>query len=454
MQREGRKLPEEEKQLKRDIYEKKENKKLEEEEKMKCEREKLAQEGEIFKCNKKQIKKLKEDSSDEEESDDEDNEVEENIKKSKYIEFPYIDEINKNILLNHKGNIVFNDDGKKSLLMMKDKSNVFLNYTSKQYLKYTNRLKYQERINKAKKKIRIHKKEIKYDELKNLSTKKLIEICLEKGMKKTGDKEMLIQRILTCNKDNEEIKYDEFKNLSKKKLSEICVKKGIQERGNEEILLKRILIYKEKNIKTEGVSIIIEQKENELTDYISRTINKSKFIEYCNKKLEINNILLEEYECKEFRQYKWYGYIDRQRQGDRLLNTIEKTFGKETIIISGDASVNPTMRNFVPTPNKRLKLKIKERFKIYSIDEFRTSCINHYTKKYQIGNLKYKDKENKTRKLHSVLTYKMENQRLGCINRDKNAVYNMEDIYNHYLRYLQGNEENPRPIEFCRGNII
>ena len=73
-----------------------------------------------------------------------------------------------------------------------------------------------------------------------------------------------------------------------------------------------------------------------------------------------------------------------------------------------------------------------------SIVEFRTSCINCYTHKRENTKLKYKGKDNKTRSLHSVLTYKMENNRLGCINRDNNAVKNMKSIYDYYIESVIG----------------
>ena len=109
------------------------------------------------------------------------------------------------------------------------------------------------------------------------------------------------------------------------------------------------------------------------------------------------------------------------------------------------------MRNFIPTPHKRIRRKLSERFDLYLEDEFRTTCVNYKTDvKYKNNNLKYKDKINETRKLHSVLTYKMENGRLGCINRDRNAVYNIEKIFNHYLDYCRGENKTPRPKIFCR----
>ncbi len=54
-------------------------------------------------------------------------------------------------------------------------------------------------------------------------------------------------------------------------------------------------------------------------------------------------------------------------------------------------------------------------------------------------------KENPIRKLHSVLTFKMENNRKGCINRDYNGCLNIRKLFNCYI-----NNEN-RPLQYCRG---
>ena len=53
---------------------------------------------------------------------------------------------------------------------------------------------------------------------------------------------------------------------------------------------------------------------------------------------------------------------------------------------------------------------------------------------------------NKKRELHSVLTFKMENNRKGCINRDKNACLNMRKIFNYYI------ETGKRPEIYSRKN--
>ena len=80
---------------------------------------------------------------------------------------------------------------------------------------------------------------------------------------------------------------------------------------------------------------------------------------------------------------------------------------------------------------------------MFNIDEFRTSCLHHKTEE-PVSNLYLKDSKNKLRKLHSVLTYKMENNRKGCINRDYNGCLNMRKIFRYFLK------TGERPEKYCR----
>jgi len=50
----------------------------------------------------------------------------------------------------------------------------------------------------------------------------------------------------------------------------------------------------------------------------------------------------------------------------------------------------------------------------------------------------------KERKIHSILTYKMENKRIGCINRDKNGCYNIRKLFNSYM------ESGEIPLKYRR----
>lgn len=188
----------------------------------------------------------------------------------------------------------------------------------------------------------------------------------------------------------------------------------------------------------------ITSKENELSSYNSKSCNIINFNEFITRKISTNEVLYKLYQNNKFRQYKWYAFINKKRTEDNMLNKIEKTYTKDSIIIIGDWSIGKQMKNFISTPNLSLKRKLQERFKVYDIDEYRTSCLNYKTEEL-CKNLYLPDKTNKERKMHSILTYKMENKRNGCINRDKNGCKNIQKIFNHYIEY------NERPERYKRG---
>jgi hypothetical protein len=185
--------------------------------------------------------------------------------------------------------------------------------------------------------------------------------------------------------------------------------------------------------------------ENKLSDYNSKIVNVAKFKEYITKKNEINNILFEKYNNKIFRKFKWYGYLNKKKADVKLVREIKKTFGKDTILILGDASLNGNCKKGnISTPSTRYKTLLKENFQMYNIDEFRTSKLHYKTEEecknlYHIDNNKVEEKR-KVRKIHAVLTYKMENTQSGCINRDNNAVNNMIKIVEHQIK----NKERPK----------
>ena len=188
----------------------------------------------------------------------------------------------------------------------------------------------------------------------------------------------------------------------------------------------------------------ITSKENELPAYNSKSCNINKYREFITKKINTNEVLYKLYQNNKFRQYKWYAFINKKRTEDNMLNKIEKTYTKDSIIIIGDWSIGKQMKNFISTPNLSLKRKLQERFKVYNIDEYRTSCLNYKTEELS-KNLYLLDKRNKERKMHSILTYKMENKRNGCINRDKNGCKNIQKVFNYYIEY------DERPERYKRG---
>ena len=69
---------------------------------------------------------------------------------------------------------------------------------------------------------------------------------------------------------------------------------------------------------------------------------------------------------------------------------------------------------------------LKKRFNTYQINEYNTSKMHHKTHE-KMENIKVNLK-GESIKLHAVLTFKMSNNRMGCINRDLNAVINFKNI--------------------------
>ena len=59
-----------------------------------------------------------------------------------------------------------------------------------------------------------------------------------------------------------------------------------------------------------------------------------------------------------------------------------------------------------------------------------------------------KDPKQKERKIHSILTYKMENNRLGCINRDKNGCNNIQKVFKCYMETGERPEKYKREYKF------
>ncbi len=194
--------------------------------------------------------------------------------------------------------------------------------------------------------------------------------------------------------------------------------------------------YKDKND--------ISKVENELTKYNSKTCNFDKFKEFIKNKNKINNMLFSKYNKEIFRKYKWYGYLNRKHTETKIIREIKNTFGKDSVIFFGDFGFKTNChKGNISTPNNRLKRLIGKQMKLYNLDEFRTSKLNHKTEKI-CENLYLPDVNGVIRKLHSVLTYKMENGQIGCINRDENAVNNMIKIVNYYL------EKKERPLKYKR----
>lgn len=191
--------------------------------------------------------------------------------------------------------------------------------------------------------------------------------------------------------------------------------------------------------------LISQSKETkELNDLLTETCKKttkfSKFMDYVKIKLKFIEKIKRERTSyvKYINKLKWYAYINKRRHEDNLLNELEEVYGKDAIFVIGDWSNKNSPIKGLSMPNMALRRLLKKRFEVYNIDEFRTSKINHLTHeemKHLKIKVKTKDIKNNivVKELYSVLTYQMSNKRIGCINRDYNAVLNMLRIVDSLL---------------------
>jgi len=194
------------------------------------------------------------------------------------------------------------------------------------------------------------------------------------------------------------------------------------------------------------------QKQANAYQFNSKTCQLVTCKAFITGKAKMFDQLAPLYADRTFRQYHWYAYLNNRKSLGQLLDRIEAYYGKAgkyspngTIkIIIGDWSSRVQLRGHMPTPGMALKRKLAERFEVFTIDEFRTSKL-HYQTEQACDNLYLPDAKGEDRKIHSILTYPMENERLGCINRDRNAVKNMRKIVSQFFK------TGDRPQRYCRG---
>ena len=263
---------------------------------------------------------------------------------------------------------------------------------------------------------------------------------------------------------------------------------------NKKLYKKRIII----DNKT------IKELESELSNLSAKTTDTTKFKLYVKQKIKLKELIKKNEYNTYVSKLKWYGFINKKRHEDDLLNDLERIYGKDAVFILGDWSNRGNLK-YISTPNIGMKRLLSKRFKVYLIDEYNTSKLSYKTEekcenlvvkikpkdntkeieklselnieqikiiselkkvKSNIKNLitinknmkiikNYEKKRNKIKirnkilcdliekeknrieykkELHAVLTYQMSNGKQVCINRDYNAVLNMQKIVKQLIK--------------------
>ena len=237
-----------------------------------------------------------------------------------------------------------------------------------------------------------------------------------------------------CNYDDNvnNIKY--FKYTTKQRLHELGTIKH-----------RKIL----QNFKKEREINEIEQKLSEMS---SKTCIFSNFMTHVENKSKVVDVLREHYTLPFLRKMNLRSYMNKLRSESKLVNNIKSIFGKDDrdiVLIYGDWSRLSQMRGVISTPCIGLKRRLAENFKIFNIDEFRTSCLDNLTFKENKNAKIYDTKTGKKKALHSVLVSNILENVVGnplkrFQNRNRNSALNMVNIIKHYKT------EGIRKPEFSR----
>lgn len=199
----------------------------------------------------------------------------------------------------------------------------------------------------------------------------------------------------------------------------------------------------------------IKEIELKLSELSGKTISYKSFIEFTKLKLKMRkNIIAEQNYNQYLQKLSWFAYINKRRHEDNLLNELEAFLGKNAVLIIGDWS-NKGKLSYISTPCIGLQRKLLERFSVFHIDEYNTSKIHHRTEKKcenlclekTFINKKTGKEKTVVDKMHPILTYQMSNGRLGCINRDNNAIRGMKKITESLL------ETGKRPSVYKRRKL-
>jgi len=208
------------------------------------------------------------------------------------------------------------------------------------------------------------------------------------------------------------------------------------------------IILESKKEKIDGKTII--EYETELAKLNRKTLIIKDFKEYIKKKSEINNKLYKFYEKYLFRKLKLNGYVNRKKHEQKLINNFRKIFGKpeDVIICGGDFEQKQHMKYKEPVKGKGIRKTFRNNgYKLYLVDEFRTSCMCSICKE-ELGKCeKFQIRKNpKPYKSGNILVHGLIKCKicLNVWNRDVNGATNIYRIAKNAINGIE------RPTYLCR----
>ncbi len=293
-------------------------------------------------------------------------------KASEFIEFPYIDDIDPAEFkhLKETTNFVYIDPGKRNLLFMMghDETQLVDKYDYKKVLK-DGHVDSDDPRN--------------YTFIKDLSTK--IQVPKEIFYNYTSKRRV--------HESHREIHVEMIDKLKKKTFEEFFKRTELKDR-----YIETKTIYGTTNIK---------EMETMLASYDKKTTVLANFEKYMEMKERFRPQLEDFYHQQMFLKYKRRRQIRTTQSESKLINEIKEKYeinGKKATLIIGDWNQKKQMKHHISTPCIGLKRLLAKHFKVLTLDEFRTSCLDNVSEErlenllVPCGTTKKKDEKKKDEK--------------------------------------------------------
>ena len=201
-----------------------------------------------------------------------------------------------------------------------------------------------------------------------------------------------------------------------------------------------------------GEVMDINQIEAKIGLQSSKTCDIIKYTSYVQTKNSYASLLTNHYNHNNlnYRQLRFNGYNNLKRSEDNMVNRFKRKFGRQdkTIIVFGDAGANH-IKYKAPVKNKGMRELFKKHgYKVYLIDEFKTSmlcckCLQPLENALKRPSPRPWRKEYGLVNVHGLKRCKTKNCQT-YVNRDKNASQNMLTIA------IEQQDGYSRPEAFCR----
>ena len=191
----------------------------------------------------------------------------------------------------------------------------------------------------------------------------------------------------------------------------------------------------------------IIERETELSDSNSKTVDVDTFKEYVRAKNSTNAELCDFYGLALHRKMKWRQFVYTQRSEDKFLVRMRQLYGDDALVAYGNWSRTAQMRHFVPTKGVGMRRLISRHFETVLIDEFRTSKLCFKCSK-ELSHVKIEQGESKKKLFRCLVSEecehcKSEKKRIFS-TRDMNSALNIRRLACDWIR------DQTRPVAFHR----